>query len=93
MNDAAKTSIHCFISGKVQGVWFRANTKKEADKLGLKGWVRNLADGRVEVMASGSKDKIEQLLAWLQRGPERAQVTECHSEEVIWQSFETFEVT
>lgn len=75
-------SIHCFIKGKVQGVWFRANTKKTADKLGLRGWVRNLADGRVEVFATGSKDKIEEFKKWLAEGPEHAQVESCSTEEV-----------
>ena len=49
-----KICINCLVSGKVQGVWFRANTQKEAQKLGVTGWVRNLPDGRVEVLAEDS---------------------------------------
>jgi acylphosphatase len=85
--------IHCFVSGTVQGVWFRANTKKEADKLGLTGWVRNLSDGRVEVMACGPKDKIAALDAWLRHGPEKAKVTDYSCEELAWQDHQSFDVT
>ena len=57
--------LHVFVSGKVQGVFFRAYTRDKALELGLTGWVRNLSDGRVEVMAEGPKEKLEQLLQWL----------------------------
>ena len=67
---AERICIHCFVSGKVQGVWFRASTKDEAEKLGLTGWTRNLADGRVEVLACGDKEKIMKFYAWLKQGPE-----------------------
>ncbi len=92
MTDTASICIHCYVTGTVQGVWFRASTKGEADKLGLTGWVRNLADGRVEVLACGQKDAIEKLRTWLQRGPEKAQVTQMLAEEVPTQAFEDFQV-
>lgn len=85
-------SIHCFISGKVQGVWFRANTKKRADELSLTGWVRNLADGRVEVFATGPKDKIEAFKSWLCRGPDLAQVDSCSTEEVPVKDHASFDI-
>lgn len=87
-----KISIHCFVSGKVQGVWFRANTQKEAQQLGLTGWVRNLGDGRVELMASGTRDQIGALKAWLRRGPELAEVTDMECQEIPWREFESFDV-
>lgn len=62
------------VSGKVQGVWFRASTRDEALRLGLRGCARNLDDGRVEVLAVGASDAIEQLAQWLQHGPPLAQV-------------------
>ena len=65
-----KTRIHVFISGRVQGVFFRSNTKRIADNLGIKGWVRNLPDGRVEVVAEGKKDRIDDLIKFLKKGPE-----------------------
>lgn len=85
-------SIHCYIKGRVQGVWFRANTKKHADSLGLTGWVRNLADGRVEVFATGPKEKIASLKEWLAQGPERAQVESCSTEEVPVKEHNSFDV-
>lgn len=83
--------IHCYITGKVQGVWFRASTKEQADLLGITGWVRNLPDGRVEVLACGEKNKIEQLQTWLKRGPALARVTDFSSEECPWQEHNNFE--
>lgn len=83
--------MHVFVAGKVQGVWFRASTKAEADKLGLTGFAKNLADGRVEVMVSGERDKVMQLHAWLQHGPELAMVSEFSCEELPWQEFEDFQ--
>jgi acylphosphatase len=62
------------ISGKVQGVWFRASTRDEALRLGLQGHASNLADGRVEVLAVGDADAIEQLANWLRVGPPLARV-------------------
>ena len=63
-----------YVSGKVQGVWFRASTRERALALGLQGYARNLADGRVEVLAAGDAAALAQLEAWLRRGPEHARV-------------------
>ncbi len=76
--------VHVFISGKVQGVFFRSSTKDMAKKSGLFGWVRNLADGRVEAVFEGKKDAIEKMLEWCKLGPEYARVTGI---EVIWEEF------
>ncbi len=62
------------VSGKVQGVWFRASTRDVALGLGLRGYASNLADGRVEVLACGTPKSIEALAAWLQHGPPLARV-------------------
>jgi acylphosphatase len=80
------------VSGKVQGVWFRASTKEQADQLGVTGWARNLPDGRVEVMASGDHAKISLLYEWLKRGPRLAQVADITYEELSWQAFNDFKV-
>lgn len=66
--------IHVFISGRVQGVFFRKNTKIKADKLGLAGWVKNLPDGRVEAVFIGKKEKLKQMLDWCWRGSWGARV-------------------
>ena len=68
-------SAQITVSGKVQGVFFRASTQAQARKLGFSGWVRNLLDGRVEVLISGPAEQAEKLRAWLHRGPPRAHVT------------------
>ncbi|OOG25588.1 acylphosphatase [Thioalkalivibrio denitrificans] len=62
------------VSGLVQGVFFRASTRREAERLGLSGYAKNLRDGRVEVVASGSCDQVRELEAWLWKGPPAAQV-------------------
>ena len=63
------------VRGRVQGVGFRASTASEARHLGVSGWVRNLPDGDVEVLAEGPPDAIDALLAWLAHGPPGARVT------------------
>ena len=83
---------HFYVTGKVQGVWFRASTQKEASKLGLTGWVKNLPDGRVEVMACGSGEQMSQMEAWLLHGPDRAEVTDLQVEVVSCQQFAKFEI-
>lgn len=87
-----KLCIHCFVSGRVQGVWFRASTQEKAKKLGLTGWARNLPDGRVEVLACGDKEKLKELHQWLHTGPELANVTEVIYEEQVWQELDRFGV-
>ncbi|MFC3715054.1 acylphosphatase [Luteimonas soli] len=62
------------VSGRVQGVFFRASTREQAQRLGLCGHARNLPDGRVEVLAAGEADAIETLARWLQHGPPQARV-------------------
>ena len=69
--------IRCkfLVTGRVQGVFFRAACKDEADRLGVKCYARNLRDGRVEVVAEGSEHAVEALARWCQTGPPRAVVT------------------
>lgn len=83
--------IHCFVSGRVQGVFFRAATQNEARELGLSGWVRNLPDGRVEVLACGAGPAVEALQRWLWEGPPHARVEDvtCDpGEPPEWEGFE-----
>lgn len=62
------------VTGKVQGVWFRAETLKLAQKLGICGWIQNNNDGSVSVCGQGDENQLKQLVAWCQNGPEMAQV-------------------
>jgi len=81
------------VEGRVQGVFFRASTQAEAVRLGLLGWVRNLPDGRVEVLASGASAAQEALAAWLAIGPPLAKVLRVSTlEEATVAQAERFEI-
>lgn len=69
------------VAGLVQGVCFRDYTQKEAERLGLSGWVRNRSDGTVEAVLEGDAQKVEQMLAWLHTGSPQAKVTEVRMSE------------
>ena len=71
-----KNRVHVFISGRVQGVFFRASTRNRALELGLKGWVRNLPDGRVEAVFEGEEEKVKEMLKWCHKGPAFASVSD-----------------
>jgi acylphosphatase len=83
---------HYRVSGRVQGVFFRAATRQQACALGLTGWVRNLADGRVEGMASAEPARLQLLRNWLKHGPEMARVTKLDVTEQAYQAFDSFEI-
>ena len=70
------------IHGRVQGVWYRASTERQARALGLSGWVRNRVDGTVEAVAEGPRATVEQLVAWCHEGPPAARVT---AVDVMWE--------
>lgn len=70
------------VSGKVQGVFFRASTREQAQRLGLRGEARNLPDGTVEVLAAGDAAGVDALERWLHQGPPLAQVLEVAREEI-----------
>ena len=81
-NPLEKSSVHLNISGRVQGVYYRASMLQEAQRLGLTGWVMNRPDGSVEAVAEGWKTKIEELIAWCRQGPQGARVS---AVEAQWQ--------
>jgi len=68
-------AVHLFVHGRVQGVFFRASTQKAAEDLELTGWVKNCDDGSVEILAEGSREKLEELIAWCRHGPPMASVS------------------
>lgn len=70
-----KTRAHVFVSGMVQGVFFRVDTRSEATKRNVTGWVRNTSDGKVEAIFEGEKRDVEQLIDFCRRGPPSAHVT------------------
>ncbi len=65
---------HVYISGRVQGVYFREYTRREANKVGVKGWVRNLWDGRVEAVFEGPRHAVAHMIQWCHKGSPRARV-------------------
>jgi len=67
---------HVFISGRVQGVFYRASTKNMAEQLGLKGWVRNTSDGRVETVFEGEETAVKDMIFWCHNGPRSAEVSD-----------------
>ena len=69
-----KKRVHLKITGRVQGVGFRNSTRRKARELGVSGWVKNLADGSVEAVLEGEKDKVEDLISWANTGPRLANV-------------------
>ena len=73
-------AIRCVVGGRVQGVNYRAATAEQAQRLKLDGWVKNLADGHVEVVAAGSPEAVAALARWLWQGPPAARVDAVHVE-------------
>ncbi len=80
------------VFGRVQGVFFRASTRDVALRLALIGWVRNCADGSVELVACGERLRLEELERWLWQGPELAEVAEVTQEPVPCENFKGFQV-
>ncbi len=78
--------------GRVQGVWFRDSTRREAQALGISGYARNLGNGDVEVLGCGTADALDRLQAWLQNGPPLASVTVLEVETVDFQEFDGFSI-
>lgn len=76
--------VHLIISGEVQGVFFRSNTMDRAVRLGLKGWVRNLPDSRVECVAEGEKENVERMIEFCREGPPGSRV---ENVEIKWGEF------
>lgn len=79
-----KVKAHVIITGRVQGVYFRGNTRDEAKKYGVNGWVRNLPDGKVEAVFEGEKDAVDKAIEFVKHGPSYAKVTDL---EVSWQDY------
>ncbi len=82
---AEQARVHVLIEGRVQGVFFRAHTRDQARARGLKGWVRNLPDGRVEALFEGDQTALHGMLAWCRKGPPYSYVD---TVEVNWQPYQ-----
>jgi len=85
--------IHVTISGRVQGVFFRARTREEAVRNDVRGWVRNLPDGRVEAVFEGRPEDVDRVVAWCRIGPSHAVVDRVEAvEEPYTGAFRSFEI-
>jgi acylphosphatase len=71
---------HVYVSGDVQGVFFRDSARKRAEELGLAGWVRNLPDGRVEALFEGPSERVREMVRWCEEGPSHAEVEDVETE-------------
>jgi acylphosphatase len=80
-----KVRVYLRIEGRVQGVFFRASTVEQANRLGIMGWVRNCPDSSVEVVAEGERKKIDDLVSWCRHGPPGAHV---HDVRLRWEGFQ-----
>ncbi|NIQ07789.1 MAG: acylphosphatase [Candidatus Korarchaeota archaeon] len=88
-----KKRVHVFIDGRVQMVGFRASTRRKAHRLGINGWIKNLQDGRVEVVAEGNEKQVEELIDFLHQGPPAARVENVQITDEKYQGeFEDFRI-
>jgi acylphosphatase len=85
-------TIAIWVSGKVQGVFYRQSTREKAMAIGINGQVRNLPDGRVHIIATGTNEQLEQLLEWCRHGPPKARVNGIESADIELRQFEGFQV-
>jgi acylphosphatase len=92
MTDDDRTRAHVFVSGRVQGVYYRANTRDTAHEHGVDGWVRNLDDGRVEAVFEGPREAVESMVEWCHEGSPRASVSNVSAEYGEPEGLEGFEI-
>jgi len=86
--------VHVWITGRVQGVFFRSYTREAAQLIGVGGWVRNTRDGRVEAVIEGEADKVEMMMEWCNEGSPMSRVDRVEAtEEVYMGEFDVFEIT
>jgi acylphosphatase len=78
------------VTGRVQGVFFRASTKEKADQIGIEGWVRNERDGSVLIEAEGEEEQMKQFVEWCRRGSSASQVDDVGVEEIDISGFTSF---
>jgi len=89
---AGRTRAHVFVSGTVQGVYYRANTRDTAREEGIDGWVKNLEDGRVEAVFEGPEDAVESMIEWCHEGSPAAEVDAVEAEYEEPQGKDGFEI-
>ncbi|QCJ48034.1 acylphosphatase [Haloprofundus sp. MHR1] len=91
-SDSDRTRAHVFVTGRVQGVFYRANTRDTANERGVDGWVRNLDDGRVEAVFEGVPDAVDSMVEWCESGSPDAEVDDVKAEYEEPEGLDGFEV-
>lgn len=87
-----KKSVRLYITGTVQGVFFRAFIKENAERLNIKGFVRNLEDGRIEIFLEGDAGDVNKMMDLCKKGPKHAQIRKVEEKQERFQGFKTFKV-
>jgi acylphosphatase len=87
-----KKSVRLYISGIVQGIFYRGFIKENAEKLGVKGFVRNLDDGRVEIFIEGNPDEVKKMIELAKKGPKHAEIKKVEEKPERFQDFKSFKV-
>lgn len=85
-------TVHLVITGKVQGVFYRASAKKKAEELNIRGWIKNTSEGNVEALVTGNQVEIEKFIQWCRSGPDRAVVEEVRIHEHEFREFGSFKI-
>jgi acylphosphatase len=85
-------TVKIVVKGTVQGVFFRQSAKEMADRLGIKGTVRNCDDDSVEIVATGEKEQLDKFISWCRQGPPRADVSDVETQELPLQDFRNFSI-
>ncbi|WP_136799194.1 MULTISPECIES: acylphosphatase [Desulfosediminicola] len=86
-------TLHVNVRGRVQGVFYRDYSKRQADLLNIRGWIRNMPDGSVEAVISGNDSDVDQMIEWFQMGSPLSHVTSVHAEEVFYtEDLNNFEI-
>lgn len=86
-------TVHLIVKGSVQGVFYRATAKNIAEKIGITGWIKNTKDGDVEIMATGTAERLKQFIDWCKKGPAKAIVTEILISPKPDEAFDLFYIT
>ncbi len=90
--NSENSAVHLLVHGRVQGVWYRGSTQAEAKKMGLKGWVRNLPDGTVEIQAEGDRNILITFIEWCRQGPPAAEVVKVEEKWIEAEGFDSFQI-
>lgn len=85
-------TVHLIITGRVQGVFYRATAKRKAEELTIKGWIKNTAEGNVEAVITGDNQQVNDFILWCKSGPGKAVVEDVQVQQHEFQEFDSFQI-